>query len=142
MSKEAITKNKWIKLIAEKCDYHLYEVEDMFEAFLEVMHERLIDGDKLRFEKICTLHIERPKMRYLYNPHTGMNYESPRYPRLVLGTSELFTEFLQSGATIQPYRDIETDGSNKRRIYKATEQHKLPHRSSDGAKAKSKQTGT
>lgn len=124
--KEAITKQKFTTLIANKCEYHRYEVEDMFEAFLEVMREQLIEGNKLRFEKICTLHIERPATRFLYNPHTGMNYESPRYPRLVMGTSEAFTDFLQSGADIKPYRDIEIDGSTKRKIYKPTEQHKLP----------------
>ena len=129
MPKEAITKQKWIRMISEKCEYHLYEVEDMFEAFLEVMQEQLLEGNKLRFEKICTLHIERPKMRYLYNPHTGMTYEGPRYPRLVMGTSELFRDFIQSDKSVKPYRDIEIDGTNKRRIYKTTQLHYLPNTS-------------
>jgi nucleoid DNA-binding protein len=71
-----------IRLTAEECNYHLYEVEDVLTAFVNVLRIELYKGNSVLIEKLCKLQIYKPKPRKLYNFKTKRLKMSPSHPKL------------------------------------------------------------
>ena len=71
-----------VRLTANECGYHLYEVEDVLLAFYEVMRNELYSGKSILFEKLFRAQIVKPKPRLLYDFATGTKKLSPAHPKL------------------------------------------------------------
>lgn len=108
-----LKKKDLYKLIAKKCDYHLYEVEDVMNALLEVLTEELKNGNQIQFEKLFKFHLEKPAPRYIYNPNTTQYYVSTCHPRLVVIPSEKFKEEIQNEPNIEVFIDRKETGPRR-----------------------------
>jgi nucleoid DNA-binding protein len=71
-----------IRLTAEECNYHLYEVEDVLSAFVNVLRTELYKGNSVLIERLCKLEIYKPKPRKLYNFKTKRLKLSAAHPKL------------------------------------------------------------
>jgi nucleoid DNA-binding protein len=71
-----------IRLTAEDCSYHLYEVEDVITAFVNVLRTELYKGNSVLIERLCKLEIYKPKPRKLYNFKTKRLKLSAAHPKL------------------------------------------------------------
>lgn len=71
-----------VRLTANECGYHLYEVEDVLLAFYEVMRNELYSGKAILFEKLFRAQIVKPKPRLLYDFKSGEKKLSPAHPKL------------------------------------------------------------
>lgn len=91
-----LTKKNLIKLTAEQCDYHKYEVEDVINALITVMQQQLEQGNEIEFPRLFKFHLQRPKQRFIYKPHDQTVYMSPSHPRIVFKTSDTYKNYLET----------------------------------------------
>lgn len=61
-----LTQARLIKLVAEECRYHEYEVQDVVKSLVQVLGEQLAMGKRINFPALLTLWAELPKPRRMY----------------------------------------------------------------------------
>lgn len=60
-----IRKKELIRKVAKACDYHIYEIEDMFEALLGQIRSEIIDGNSLEFEGLFIIEVSDTKRDWM-----------------------------------------------------------------------------
>ncbi len=86
-TKDVLRLKQIVDLVADSCEYHKYEVEDVLTAFYAVMKEQLYKGNALVFEKLFRIEVIKPQPRRMYNMQTKRIKMSPAHPKLVLTPS-------------------------------------------------------
>jgi nucleoid DNA-binding protein len=112
-----------VRLTADECDYHIYEVEDVLSTFISVLRHELYKGNSVLIEKLCKLQIYKPKPRRLYNFKTKRLKLSPSHPKLKVTPTIGLLDYIreQEGTGLE----VKKDTANKRlQHHQHTEQGK------------------
>lgn len=88
-----ITKRKLIQKIAEKCEYHLYEVEDMLYALYATLYDEIVQGNSIEFERLFVIEVRETKYTSMNQAGKIINFPTRKDVKLRL--SETFREELK-----------------------------------------------
>lgn len=59
--KHKVTSREFIKKIADKCEYHQYEVEDMLQGLYATLYEEICEGNSIEFDRLFVLEVKNTK---------------------------------------------------------------------------------
>lgn len=81
--------------LATKCGITKIDAEVIIDTFCEIMHDKLIEGEKLSFTNLFHLYTEKANPRKARNPQTGEEIMVPARMKLKMKLAKPFKEELK-----------------------------------------------
>lgn len=97
--KYKVTKRELIRKVAQKCEYHTYEIEDMLYALYATLYDEIIQGHSIEFERLFVIEVRETKYTSMNQAGTIITFPTRKDVKLRL--SETFREELKRIARAQ-----------------------------------------
>lgn len=82
--KVKITSRAMVRKIAEKCEYHLYEIDDMLYALYATIYDEILKGNSIEFERLFTLEVSETKSMNMNRKGNVITYPKRKNVKLRL----------------------------------------------------------
>ncbi len=88
MEENFVSRSEFVRLVAEECGYHIYEVEDVHYAMMKVMKKLILENRDMNFLGIFRVRYRDSKERFFYSPYLGRNICSDGGKRVTIKLSK------------------------------------------------------
>lgn len=88
MEENFVSRAEFVRLVAEECDYHIYEVEDVHYAMMKVMKKLILENRDMNFLGLFRVRYRDSKERFFFSPNAGRNICSDGGKRVTIKLSK------------------------------------------------------